>query len=255
MFIDPTTLPDQAQDIYGDEYFNGADAGYPDYLQQAKLLRKHGRRYGSILKKYLTPGNVLDIGAASGFILQGLIDMGWHGDGLEINDSMAQYGRTQLGLSIMTGTLERFTAHQKYDLLSMIQVLPHFFDLHSALEAACEATQSGGYWLIETWNRDSWTAKIFKQHWHEYSPPSVLRWFSPTDLQTLLQHYGFNEVARGRPKKWVQVSHATSLLNFKAQDMGNTGKLIQSLLKIIPQNFAIPYPSEDLFWALYKKSG
>ena len=239
--------------VYGDDYFQGGGAGYPNYLNQQDVLRAHGQQYGKLLSHYLEPGTLLDVGAAAGFILQGLMDYGWKGQGVEPNDEMAEYGRSHLNVPIQTGPLESISTDRQYDLISMIQVIPHFYDLHQALQAANERTKPGGYWLIETWNRESWTARIFKQHWHEYSPPSVLRWFSPRDLKILLAHYGFQEVATGRPRKWIQSAHAKSLLRFKFKDMGWLGKLLTQGLKLIPNNIAIPYPAEDLFWGLYQK--
>ena len=37
---------------YQDDYFKGGGAGYPDYLGEEKILTKHGRRYGALLKQY-----------------------------------------------------------------------------------------------------------------------------------------------------------------------------------------------------------
>ena len=245
------TLAD-AEQVYGDEYFEGGGAGYPNYLGEAKIIRSHSRRYSKILARYMQPGTMLDVGAAAGFILQGFTDGGWTGRGIEPNPRMAEYGRMHLGLPIETGTLEEFKTSDRYDLITMIQVIPHFFDLKSALHAAEKVTKPNGYWLIETWNRESLMARIFGKNWHEYSPPSVLHWFSPSGLQNLTAQFGFREIARGRPSKWIQASHAKSLLGYKLK--GSTlGKLAMKVVNLIPDDLSIPYPSEDLFWALYQK--
>jgi SAM-dependent methyltransferase len=241
-----------AEQVYGDEYFEGGGAGYPNYLGEAKILRSHSRRYSKILARYMQPGTMLDVGAAAGFILQGFTDGGWTGRGIEPNPRMAEYGRMHLGLPIETGTLEEFKTSDCYDLITMIQVIPHFFALKSALQTAEKVTKPNGYWLIETWNRESLMARIFGKNWHEYSPPSVLHWFSPSGLQNLTTQFGFREIARGRPSKWIQASHGKSLLGYKLK--GSTlGKLAMKVVNLIPDDLSIPYPSEDLFWALYQK--
>lgn len=245
--------------VYGDDYFYGGAAGYPDYLAEGRLIRDHGRRYGKILAKYLQPGTMLDVGAAAGFVLSGFMDHHWQGDGIEPNAQMAAFGREQLGVNVQAGTLE--TLHQvlpdrSYDLVSMIQVLPHFYDLHQALRSAAAVTRSGGHWLIETWNRDSMSAKLLGRHWHEYSPPSVLHWFSPHDLQLLARQYGFEVVVQGRPKKWIQGSHVKSLLGYKVDTLSisqGIKNVLKAFLKLIPDRLQLPYPSEDLFWILFKK--
>lgn len=243
--------------VYDDSYFNGGEAGYPDYLAESKLLRRHGRRYAKKLSRYMRPGRMLDVGAAAGFILQGFVDCGWQGQGIEPNNAMAEYGRSQLHLPIQTGPLEHlhtesFSPDNQYDLVSMIQVVAHFYELQQAFQIASEATKPGGYWLIETWNRDSLTAKLLGPGWHEYSPPSVLHWFAPKDLARLARQFGFQEVARGRPVKRISGAHAKSLLGYKLQENW-WGQLPAQLLQLVPDGLEIPYPAEDLFWALYRK--
>jgi SAM-dependent methyltransferase len=196
---------------------------------------------------------MLDVGAAAGFILQGFVESGWQGCGIEPNQQMVNYGNQTLGLSLEVGSLEDFVNSDRYDLISMIQVISHFFDLQKALATAAAMTNPNGYWLIETWNRDSWTAKISGQNWHEYSPPSVLHWFSPQDLEQLAAQFGFYKIASGRPEKWINGAHVKSLLRYK---LGRSpfGKLLNKMLGIIPDQLLIPYPAEDLFWILFQKS-
>ena len=75
--------------------------------------------------------------------------------------------------------LENLPVDDEYDAVSMIQVLPHFIDPKRAMAVVTKVLKPGGLLLIETWNRDSWTARLFGKNWHEYSPPSVLHWFDP----------------------------------------------------------------------------
>lgn len=196
---------------------------------------------------------MLDVGAAAGFILKGFQAYGWSVTGIEPNPHMAEYARTQLGLQMQTGTLEQHHSSECYDLISMIQVVSHFYDVRQALQAATALTRPGGFWLIETWNRNSWAARAFGPHWQEYSPPSVLHWFSTEGLRHLAAQFGFSEVARGKSLKWVSSEHAKSLLRYKLED-SRQKRFISSLVGLIPRRLALPYPGDDLFWALYQRS-
>lgn len=237
--------------VYGDAYFQGGGDGYPDYLGEASLIRGHGRWYARLLSRYTPPGTVLDIGAAAGFVLQGFLDSGWGGRGLEPNPRMADHARTRLELLVDTSTLEGSDCPERYDLISMVQVVAHFYDLRQALQQAARLTRPAGFWLIETWNRESWTARVLGEHWHEYSPPSVLHWFSPEGLQRLAAQFGFRQIARGRPPKWIGGAHARSLLRHRFED-SRLGRCAGRLLGLIPDRLAIPYPGDDLFWALFQ---
>jgi SAM-dependent methyltransferase len=251
-FADLATSPAHTQQIYNDPYFHGGGAGYPDYLGEARILRNHGHWYAKRLAKHLKPGTMLDVGAAAGFVLQGFTDYGWQGHGIEPNPKMAEYARKTLKLAVQAGALETLQANQAYDLVSMIQVIAHFADLRQALQVACDATKPCGYWLIETWNKDSVVARMFGQNWHEYSPPSVLHWFSPTTLNALAAQYGFREVARGRPSKWINGGHAKSLLQYKLQGLP-LGRPVGKLLNLLPEYLPLPYLADDLFWLLLRK--
>lgn len=243
---------DHVERIYDDHYFFGGADGYPDYLSEEEILTAHGRLYSALLKRYMTPGTVLDVGAAAGFTLRGFLESGWNGRGIEPNSRMAECARTQLGLDVEVGTLEEFQGGGRYDLVSMIQVIAHFYNLRKALKVAAEITRPGGSWLIETWDRESLVARILGKHWHEYSPPSVLHWFSPGGLKQLAGQFGFSEVARGRPSKWLSGAHAKSLLSYKLQS-SSLGRLAAGLLDVIPNHLTIPYPAYDLFWMLFQK--
>lgn len=252
-YIEITTSKMHATQVYEDNYFTGGGAGYSNYTSESNIITDHGRQYGQILDTFMKPGKVLDVGAAAGFILKGLSEHGWNGIGLEPNATMAEYARTQVGVNVEVGTLEQFKSDEKFDLVSMIQVVPHFYNLQEALSTATKFTKPSGYWLIETWNKDSLMARMMGRNWHEYSPPSVLHFFSPATLGQLVKQFGFEEVARGRPAKKISGSHAKSLVQHKLQ--GSTvGNLGTKLLSLIPDGLTLPYPSFDLFWALYKKS-
>lgn len=251
-FAELQAAPTHTAAVYGDTYFNGGCAGYPDYLAEAALLRQQGRRYANLLKRYTSTGQLLDVGSAAGFILQGFCDSGWQGQGIEPNPTMAQYARQTLALSVEVGTLEQLEVSKTFDVVTMVQVVAHFFDVQQAFAAASQHTKSGGFWLIETWNCSSWMARLLGTHWHEYSPPSVLHWFSPDRLARFSAQYGFREVDRGRPAKFIRSSHAKSLLCYKLKALP-LGPLLLKAIAHIPDHWLIPYPSEDLFWMLLQK--
>jgi 2-polyprenyl-3-methyl-5-hydroxy-6-metoxy-1,4-benzoquinol methylase len=238
--------------VYGDNYFNGGGAGYPNYVAEAHLLRQHGYRYAKLLKRYMQPGRMLDVGTAAGFVLQGFCDGGWQGQGIEPNPAMADYAQQALNLRVCVGTLEQLEGTETFKLVTMIQVVAHFFDLQQAFAAASQHTQSGGFWLIETWNYKSWIARLLSAHWHEYSPPSVLHWFSPSRLAQFAAQYGFKEIDRGRPAKFVSGAHAKSLLHYKLKQLPAAEVLLKAIATI-PDHWLIPYPAEDLFWMLLQK--
>ncbi|MFT4556588.1 MAG: 2-polyprenyl-3-methyl-5-hydroxy-6-metoxy-1,4-benzoquinol methylase [Planctomycetaceae bacterium] len=247
----PDTPDEHVATIYDDDYFFGGGAGYADYLSEAELLTAHGRRYAKILNRFATPARILDVGAAAGFVLKGLTESGWTGAGVEPNSAMARHARETLGLDVHCGTLETMPGEQ-FDVVSMIQVMAHFVDPHEAAARVSKLVAMNGLCLVETWNVRSWSARLFGENWHEYSPPSVLQWFSPETLTTLFARHGFEIVARGRPSKKISVGHARSLLQH-GQTTSPLARIGASILKSLPGRLTLPYPSEDLFWMVFRK--
>jgi SAM-dependent methyltransferase len=252
-FVDLDLNARHAEEQYGDDYFFSGGAGYPDYLRLSEIVIEHGGRYAEVLARHMPAGRVLDIGAASGFLLRGLVDHGWSGMGLEPNARMARYGREHVGVDVRCGTLENFEAEDLFDLVSMVQVIGHFYDLAAAMSAVAKATKPDGYCLIEYWDRRSLPARVFGKTWHEYSPPSVLHWFARDDLDILLGRHGFVRIASGTPRKYIMGAHIKSLMEYKAASL-NWGGWLPRALGLIPDKIRLRYPAFDLRWALYRKA-
>jgi SAM-dependent methyltransferase len=237
--------------VYDNDYFFAGGAGYANYLSDARLFIQRAKWYAARLARHTQPGTLLDIGAAAGFTLRGFADAGWDVLGIEPNAQMADYARTQMHIAVEASSLEAFSGGHRFDLVTMLQVLPHFANPRAAIQRAAQLLRPGGHLLIETWNRESWAARLFSTSWHEYSPPSVLHWFSKQSLIRLLASEGFAVVSQGRPPRWVSMAHAKSVLRNKA----NTSLVHRALLaasSIFSDRLAVPYPGDDLIWLLLR---
>jgi 2-polyprenyl-3-methyl-5-hydroxy-6-metoxy-1,4-benzoquinol methylase len=250
-FLGKATM-DHLLQVYSNAYFFDGKSGYPNYLEERDILVNHGKRYARLLLNYTTPGKILDVGSAAGFILKGFESSGWECYGVEPNESMAAYGLKELGLTIQTGSLESYNNHQKFDLITFIQVIGHFYDLDLAIQNARKLLKPDGLILVESWNRKSAIAKFLGNSWHEYSPPSVIHWFSDDTLKELFRFYRFNLVEQGRPKKQIQVKHALSLLEEKTPGFFKKRQLFNFANRKIG-GYKIYYPPIDLKWYLFKK--
>jgi len=239
-------------EVYGDDYFFGGNAGYQDYLSEEALLIRHAQQYVDLIAKHREPGISLDVGAAAGFSMRAFSQADWETHGIDPNPTMVKHNRDKFGHSASVATLEDFQTDRHFDLITMIQVIAHFHDLAAAMDRAAAMTRPNGYWLIESWNYRSLTARMFGKHWHEYSPPSVLHWFSLNSILRLADQRGMQLVAKGQPKKRINGEHAKSLLQYRLQQ-SKVGKLLAPATGLIPNRVSIPYPSEDLFWVLLQK--
>jgi 2-polyprenyl-3-methyl-5-hydroxy-6-metoxy-1,4-benzoquinol methylase len=246
-------------EVYGDDYFTGGGSGYVDYLAEGPMLVKRGLKYARILNRSTPPGRLIDIGAAAGFLLEGMCQAGWTGTGVEPNDTMASQGRAR-GFDIRTGSFDGLTDEallpatghriaRNLDAITMIQVIAHLSDPAAAVAHAARLLRPGGLLLIETWDRASKAARIAGKGWHEYSPPSVVHWFTRKELDDLAHRANLTRIDTGRMPKWITAEHATSLLHH-----GNPTGKAAAMAKRIPPRLALPYPGDDLFWVVYQRT-
>jgi 2-polyprenyl-3-methyl-5-hydroxy-6-metoxy-1,4-benzoquinol methylase len=252
-YLDYTPLPDHVATIYSDDYFEGGKDGYPNYIQEKSLHIKSAQFYSKVISELTTPGCMLDIGCAAGFFLKVFQDRGWKVQGVEPNLKMAKYGRDRFGLDITATGFESYMSKNEYDLITMIQVISHFYDVRKCVEKAYQLLKRNGLLLIETWDKDSLTAKIMGKAWHEYSPPSVTNWFTPSTLKMLMVQQGLKHLKHHRRLKKISIRHAKSLLAYKSRQSTIT-RIIEKAVKIFPDEIGVIYPGNDLFWMIFKKS-
>jgi len=242
------------KEVYSDGYFFEGKSGYPNYLDEKEILTKHGNRYAKLMSKFIDdPGTVLDVGSAAGFILKGFHDEGWTCYGVEPNRTMAEYGRDEFGFDMKVGDLESYETEQKFDLITLIEVIGHFNDLDRAILKAHRFLKPGGYILVESWNRNSSIVKLLGKHWHAYCPPSVVHWFSDRTITELFNYYGFELVKKGFPLKRIKLKHGISLIAtntpkfiFKSKVLGFLSRSLGKL-KLI-------YPPIDVKWYVFRKT-
>ncbi len=134
----------------------------------------------------------------------------------------------------------------------MLQVLSHFVQPAKAVRTAAAALRSGGLLVIETWDRQSRTARLFGRFWHEYSPPSVPHWFTRGEVRALCARSGFMRVAGGRPRRRIALPHAVSLLGH-ALGVPGAGLAAARFLARLRFAPAIPYPGDDLFYEVFSR--
>ncbi len=241
--------------IYDDRYFAGGGDGYPDYPAEEDQLQVRGSQYARVLRRHgHRQGRLLDVGCAAGFLLAGLTaeaTTDFTGLGIDPNRTMVELGRKR-GLDLEVTTLEDLGAEtEPFDGALLVQVIAHFDRPQDALARLATRVKAGKPVLVETWDRHSVTARAFGKRWHEYSPPSVRHWFTRTSLDTLMTRTGFEHRASGRPSRRLRLAHAASLLGHKL-GFARDGKLV-AWTRRIPQWAWLPYPGDDLFWALYER--
>lgn len=199
VYVTPRLDTDAILDLYGSDYWNSdraMDYGYTDYLADSELYLHTFKMRSSVIDGYWkTPGRVLDVGCAAGFFLKVMQDKGWEAHGLEVSDTVAEFGRTKLGLeNLRTGSVDTLAElpRKHFDVITLWDVIEHLEDPAAALRNAHALLKDDGILVVETQNVESTYAYLLGSSWQHFKHEEHLYHFSPITLRKLLDKSGFH---------------------------------------------------------------
>ena len=151
----------------------------------AKLEKKLFARCGK------EPPSILDIGCATGALLETLRGRGWRVTGVEISPC-AEYAQKERALDIKTLPLEEtgFSANT-FDVIHASHLIEHLNDPRSLLLEAFRILKKDGYLFITTPNIDGFQVSLFGSRWRS-AIFDHLYLFSKRTLKDLLKRTGYS---------------------------------------------------------------
>ncbi len=143
-------------------------------------------------------GDLLDVGAATGFFLDLAQNRGWRCVGVEPS-AFAVREAASKGLNVREGVIEELDAPDgSFDVVTMWDVVEHVRDPRAALGAAHRLLRPGGVLAINTPDSGSVLARVLGLRWHLVVPPEHLVLFHQKSLRLLLdeQHFRVSSMKR-----------------------------------------------------------
>ena len=160
-----------------------------------------GRNFSTILGRlgqFAAPGSrLLDVGAASGIFLNLARNAGYKVAGIEPSAALVADAEKLYGLELFCGTVEQFSAGEKFAAITLLDVLEHVTDPGALLTAANGFLAPGGMLVIVTPDIGSLAARVMGGRWWHYRV-AHLNFFNRRSLDWLLEKHGFAIVLRKR---------------------------------------------------------
>ena len=140
-----------------------------------------------------TRGRMLDVGCATGALLQVAKDDGWNAQGIEIGEASARYAREELGLPVECGSLFDMSYQPgEFDAVSMVEVIEHLQSPGAALQQLHQWIKPGGLLLVTTPNYNALFRRLFGTRWWVVNcEDEHIVLFTPATLARLLEQRGF----------------------------------------------------------------
>ncbi len=188
-------FPAATSDVYSDVgYLETQDT---NYLQNAEYRKQRfaSERLEIIehhLKKSPTGARLLDVGCGTGWFLDVAQAAGYAVAGLEVGTELARFTSEKMGVPVFTDPLTELSASERFDVITLFDVIEHVADPRNLLRAVRSHLNPGGIALVFTPNLDSVGLAILGAHSSLIMPAEHLFYFTPGSLRRLIEETPLN---------------------------------------------------------------
>ncbi|NQS98375.1 MAG: class I SAM-dependent methyltransferase [candidate division Zixibacteria bacterium] len=166
------------------------------------MKKEHFRLKFKLINNYIKPpGRMLDIGCASGFLIEVALEQGWDAIGIDINTYFEKYLDLKLKGKVVYGTLQNVRLNDNFHLITMFDVLEHSLNPREDLLICKELLTSNGVIVVQIPCIDSIGAKTFRKYWYHYGVPAHLSYFSLKTFTKLVENIELEVVQHCWTKK------------------------------------------------------
>ena len=234
------------QTLYRD-YYSGKDPsiGYDDYMALAKALRQTFTNRIAQLERLIggTPGSILDIGCGPGIFLEVARSRGWRVQGIDPSESAGTAGKRAFGVNIRTGFFESsLYENQRFNAITLWDTIEHLSDPFAVLRDCRGLLAPNGVVALTTGRADSVAARLSGNHWHLYTLPEHLHFFTGSSLGRCAARAGLNVVASRNEVAWYTISYLVERLVKKSR----WGRKLTNAIRRSPLDIPVPATLFDI---------
>jgi 2-polyprenyl-3-methyl-5-hydroxy-6-metoxy-1,4-benzoquinol methylase len=190
VFQNPRPVFEDLRRRYGADYFSYELSNESNFFGLMRLGLKdiHFKERAARLS---APRTFLDIGCATGMLIESMKNEGWDVRGVDICRESAEYGKSHRGVEIFPGTLEEaHFADETFGAVHFSHLIEHVPDPRGFLSEVRRVLAPGGSALITTPNVDGFQARLFGKGWRSAIADHLVL-FSRKTLQRLVRESGF----------------------------------------------------------------
>ena len=190
VYQNPRPVFEDVRKRYAGQYFSYELENERNFFGLMKLgLRDIG--FNELTRSLPGPRSFLDIGCATGMLIESMKGEGWDARGVDVCRESAEYGIAHRGVPIFVGTLEeaRFPA-ESFSVVHFSHLIEHVPDPRGFLSEVRRILAPQGYAIITTPNVDGFQARLFGKGWRS-AIADHLTLFSKRTLGKMIVESGF----------------------------------------------------------------
>lgn len=246
VFQDPNAEFNE-QAIYNADYIKKRSQD-PNNLTIARPRIKTAEHYYRWVDQFVTKGNLLEIGCATGLALKVAQEKGWQVYGVEVNGPAAAVACDVLKADVVrVGNLnDQMFPDGHFSLVTLFDVIEHIPHPLEFMKTLSKKIAPGGHILFVTPSVDTMSFKLLKEKWPHFVQEHLLL-YSPKSIARLLSATGFKLNAHGWATKYISIG----MLKTHADNHPNTRlyKPISSILGLMPaiNQAVIPFNLGEMY--------
>ncbi len=209
-FLDPA--PDEASlnEIYKD-YYKAWDLKHSE--KEVSLMKQETfSNYFKLITPYITSGNLLDVGCATGELMQIAQSNGFDVYGVEVSPYGVNLCREQFGEDkVIEGNLKFGDFPENFfDIITLSDVLEHIVEPLPFLDALYGILKPGGILMIVTPDTSSVVKKLMGKRWLHYKAEHIYYYNQKNLVQLLSSQYTM--LLNQKAYKKLNVNYITSVI-------------------------------------------
>lgn len=190
VYQNPQPVFEDLRRRYGDGYFDYELENDRNFFNLMRL-GLHDVGFDALPPGRFAAGSFLDIGCATGMLVEHMRDLGWKAKGVEICEASVRYGVERRGVDIALGTLEEMGfADGSFSVVHFSHVIEHVPDPAGMLREVRRILAADGMALVTTPNINGLQAHLFGSRWRS-AIADHLTLFTKRTLRRMLEQTGF----------------------------------------------------------------
>lgn len=164
-----------------------------DRVEKQMLQRRDyepTRRF--LAERHSARGRMVEVGSSLGYLLDFFRKDGWDVLGAEPNGGFALYAQRELGIPVITGTLDQAQIEShSVDAMLMMHVIEHVPDPSSLFREVLRVMKKGGTFVLETPRYDSLAFRLLRHRERSVSCDGHIYFFETKTLRAMAERCGF----------------------------------------------------------------
>ncbi len=194
LYQNPQPMQSELIERYDEEYFEYEIENQESFLQLNLLGLQDVGFFNDIAQELFagkTMPRFLDVGCATGRLLEYLQQQGWQEQGVEVCKPAVDYGRRVREVSIFSGTLEEaLLPTAGFEVVHASHVIEHLQAPGDFISETHRLLKPEGHLILITPNSDGFQAKLMRSRWRSAIADHMVL-FSRRTLTLLLEKHGF----------------------------------------------------------------